>query len=236
GLLGEAAFWAGVTAYLERFGGREVETDDFRRCLEEASGRSLSRFFEQFFRTPGHPSLRVKLARDDEKKKARFTVEQEPIDENGLQCFAFPLELEVVGEDGKAEYGTLDVSARVQELTLDLGGIGAMKMARVDPRHRVFAKVSFNPGRDLLLHQLEHASDLVGRIEAGVALVENEGRAGARAVKDAFERETHWGARVTWAEALGKAQTSDALGVLLELAARHDEPVSLPALFRALGQ
>src|SRR5690606_37829577 len=60
-------------------------------------------------------------------------------------------------------------------------------------------------------------------------------RAGARAVKAAFERETHFGARVTWAEALGKAQTSDALGVLLELASSHDEPVSLPALFRALG-
>jgi aminopeptidase N len=236
GLLGETAFWNGVKVYLERFGGREVETDDFRRCLEEASGRSLTRFFEQFFRTPGHPSLTVNFSSDAEQRKARFTVEQAPIDEKGLRFFAFPLELEVVGEDGKSARGTLEVSSRVQELTLDVAELGAPRMARVDPRHRVFAKTSFHPGRDMLLHQLEHASDLVGRIEAGVTLVDKDGRAGARAVKAAYERETHWGARVTWAEALGKAQSSDALPVLLELARAHDEPVSLPSLFRALGQ
>lgn len=235
GLIGDEAFWAGVRTYLERFGGREVETDDFRRCLEEASGRSLSRFFEQFFRTPGHPTLTVRFSLEQEGKRARFSVEQTPIDEKGLQFFAFPLELEVVGEDGKSARGTLEVSARFQDLTLDLTGLGKVVMARVDPRHRVYAKTTFHPGRDLLFRQLEHAPDLVGRIEAGVTLVEKDGRAGAEAVLRAFRRETHWGAHVAWADALGKAQSPEALDVLLELARTHEEPVSLPSVFRALG-
>ena len=34
-----------------------VETSDFRKCLEEVSGRSLVRFFEQWFYSPSFPQV-----------------------------------------------------------------------------------------------------------------------------------------------------------------------------------
>lgn len=36
-----------------------VETSDFRKCLEEVSGRSLVRFFEQWFYSPSFPQVRT---------------------------------------------------------------------------------------------------------------------------------------------------------------------------------
>lgn len=36
-----------------------VETSDFRKCLEEVSGRSLVRFFEQWFYSPSFPQVPV---------------------------------------------------------------------------------------------------------------------------------------------------------------------------------
>jgi len=38
-----------------------VETSDFRKCLEEVSGRSLVRFFEQWFYSPSFPQVRTSL-------------------------------------------------------------------------------------------------------------------------------------------------------------------------------
>ena len=35
------------------------------RALEEASGKSLERFFDQWVYRPGHPDLRVKIGWDD---------------------------------------------------------------------------------------------------------------------------------------------------------------------------
>ena len=57
--LGDDDFWAGVTRYLERHGGGVAETDDFRRALEETSGQTLTRFFDQWLHSPGYPKLKV---------------------------------------------------------------------------------------------------------------------------------------------------------------------------------
>ncbi len=50
--LGDEAFFKGVREYVQRFKFREVETDDFRRVMEEVSGQSLERFFEQWVYRP----------------------------------------------------------------------------------------------------------------------------------------------------------------------------------------
>lgn len=57
--LGDEAFFAGSRLYLKRHRFQQVETDDFRRALEDASGQSLERFFDQWCRRPGHPSLDI---------------------------------------------------------------------------------------------------------------------------------------------------------------------------------
>ena len=50
-----------LTFYLTRHMQKVVETSDFRKCLEEVSGRSLVRFFEQWFYSPSFPKVRTSL-------------------------------------------------------------------------------------------------------------------------------------------------------------------------------
>lgn len=57
--LGDDVFFAGSRLYLRRMQYDQGETDDFRLALEEASGQSLERFFDQWCKRPGHPSLEV---------------------------------------------------------------------------------------------------------------------------------------------------------------------------------
>jgi aminopeptidase N len=60
--LGDEVFFGAIATYLDRHQFGQVETDDFRLVLEEASGQSLERFFDQWCRRPGHPSLEVDVS------------------------------------------------------------------------------------------------------------------------------------------------------------------------------
>lgn len=48
GIMGDDAFWKGIQAYYRNHRDRNATTDDFRRAMEEASGRDLSQFFRQW--------------------------------------------------------------------------------------------------------------------------------------------------------------------------------------------
>ena len=48
GIMGDNAFWKGIQAYYRNHRDRNATTDDFRRAMEEASGRDLSQFFRQW--------------------------------------------------------------------------------------------------------------------------------------------------------------------------------------------
>lgn len=48
GIIGDDAFWKGIQAYYRNHRDRNATTDDFRRAMEEASGRDLSQFFRQW--------------------------------------------------------------------------------------------------------------------------------------------------------------------------------------------
>ena len=48
GIVGDDAFWKGIQDYYRRYRDKNASTDDFRRAMEEASGRDLSEFFHQW--------------------------------------------------------------------------------------------------------------------------------------------------------------------------------------------
>jgi len=75
-LLGEGPFWSAVTTYLQRHAGGLVETDDFRRCLEEASGRSLAAFFDRWLFAAGYPKLEGRFRYDARRNEGTFELSQ----------------------------------------------------------------------------------------------------------------------------------------------------------------
>jgi aminopeptidase N len=48
GEMGEQAFWNGVRIYTRRFFGKSVVTSDFQAAMEEATGKSLDKFFDKW--------------------------------------------------------------------------------------------------------------------------------------------------------------------------------------------
>lgn len=232
-LLGDEAFWGGVRDYLLAFAGRVAETDDFRRALEARSGLSLEAFFEQWFQRPGFPDLQVTFRYDAERGEGVFEIIQKQADERtGDGAFQFDLEL-CCGNTAALQHARVRVSGRRSLAVMALSS--APELVRIDPQGKVLHRLDFDPGPEQLQRQLA-ASDARGRIQAGVLLVRHAGRRGVDALRGAFARETSWGVRAKWSEALGKAASEPALAALLELAASDSDPRSLAATLRALGR
>lgn len=59
--LGDEVFWRGMRLYLDRYKFSAVESDDLRDILEEVSGESLERFFDQWVYRAGAPKADVEL-------------------------------------------------------------------------------------------------------------------------------------------------------------------------------
>ncbi len=228
--LGDGPFWAGVRDYLERHAHDVAETDDFRRCLERQSGRSLGHFFEQWFRTAGHPVLEVAFEHDAEAGLGTFTITQTQVDEKkGVRAFAFPLELAwTVGEERSSHEAHIERAKQVITLPMPT----RPTRVRVNPRQR--ALVEFEPdfGDDLLIAQLTGAPDVVGRIEAGRALARRGRSRGLEALAAAWDEEAFWGVRAEWARALGKSGSQAAVELLAGRIEREQDPRVLEPFMR----
>lgn len=233
--LGDDTFWAATRAYLERFSGRVVETDDFRRVFEEFSGRSLVRFFEQWFQTPGYPSLEIKFDHDSERGEGSFEIVQTQVDDKaGVPAFAMKLELMWIGSDGRDHLHVVELEEARRTVTLAMPE--PPEQVRVDPDAKVLHKLSFNPGDDLLQTQLTNARDIIGRILAARELCKTGRRKNIRAVARALETERFWGARIEMTRALAETPHESAVeAVLARVAAEHDPRVTGP-VFAAAGK
>lgn len=168
--LGDDVFFRGVRLYLDRFKFREVETDDFRRVLEEVSGQSLERFFEQWVRRPGLPRLDIELEWDEEAGSLRIAAAQtQQIDEHN-PAFAFSLPVRIKLEDGSTRTVHLSVDARTSEAAFPLPSKPVD--AVVDPEMTVAAPSRVRKPLAMWLRQLDEGESLFAELQAVEHLAE----------------------------------------------------------------
>ncbi len=223
-------FFAGVQRYLKRHAFQLVETNDLMRALEEVSGRSLERFFDQWVFRPGHPELTVKVAWDDGLLSVSLKQSQKT---GEVAVFSLPVEIEVVEKDG-----TL---TRHRKLVTDAQDVLTVPFDRrpahvgFDPEQRLTAKLTFEAPPDMLRHQLEEGSNALLRWTAADALSKKQDAASVRALADSLGREGEaWMVRVESARALGKIRSEQALAALLA-ALQTPQPKVRRAVASALG-
>lgn len=229
-IIGDGVFWPAVAEYLDMYTGSTVETDDFRRVFEAHSGRSLAKFFDQWFHTAGYPKLEARFAYDADANAGTFTIEQTQCgdDDDGP---LFDLELELAwgrGDQLHSETVTLDRKKRTFRFPMQ----DEPDVLRIDPHNHVLFSLSFNPGDEKLRHQLTAAPDVIGRILAAHELAKTGKRANVTAVIEAYDAETFWGVREQFAIALANAGTRVALDGLVSIIEREEDPMVLATLFR----
>jgi aminopeptidase N len=103
--VGEEAFYRGIANYLKKHAFSEVESWDFQRALEDASGQNLDAFFEDWIRDgAGFPHLEVSSHWSAERRQVDLTLEQLQGDLPFENAFDLVLEVEIVTASGSARH------------------------------------------------------------------------------------------------------------------------------------
>jgi aminopeptidase N len=74
--LGESAFWKGIRNYYAKYNGGNAYTSGLQKIMEQAGGKDLKQFFQQWVYTPGHPDLGITWKYDAAKGMVELIVTQ----------------------------------------------------------------------------------------------------------------------------------------------------------------
>ncbi len=184
-LLGPALFRYATDLYFERHDGEAVTTDDFVRCMEDASGRDLTQF-RRWYTQAGTPELEVSDAYDAAALAYTLTVRQSCPPTPGQPekaPFHVPLAVGLLGADGRDLPLRLDGEAAAGGTTrvLELRDAAqAFRFLDVPERPvpsllRGFSapvKVRFDHADEALMFLMAHDSDGFNRWDAAQTLAQ----------------------------------------------------------------
>lgn len=165
-LLGDEVFFRGVRLYTARHGGKLVETDDFRACLEEVSGRSLEEFFAQWCFRPGCPLVKVAASYDAGLRILSLSVEQKSRGD-AISPMKFGLPILVRTALGERTL-LIGVTGAITERQFELDGPPTMIV--VDPMLDVLKVLEVTHAPALLIEQMKNGPTSSSRRQAARAL------------------------------------------------------------------
>lgn len=210
--LGDDQFYRAIKHYVASCRGRNVATPDFERAIEEATGRSMDWFFDQWVYKPGHPELKVAYTWDGDKKTATLNVRQTQTGEGTPRVFRATVDVVFTTAEGRQAFRA---SLTEREHTLTYVLPSRPKMVQFDAGYGLLRTLEFTKSRDLLEFQLANDVDVIGRIEAAEGLGKLGSPEAVRALKKAALSDKFWAVQATAARQLGKVKTDAALAALL---------------------
>ena len=169
GLVGEAAWWKGIQQYVAAHKLQIVETDDFRRAMETASGKDLKWFFDQWIYKAGHPELKVRWQYEDADQTLRVRVQQTQALDGQTPLFRLPTTLEITESAGAPRVIPILIDGRSHEFVVPCRT--RPKMVEIDPRGWLLKEINFAKSDEEYLFQLEHAACVLGRLSAAAELI-----------------------------------------------------------------
>jgi aminopeptidase N len=245
GELGDARFWRSIRQYVKSNAQRNVETIDLIRAIEEATGRNMRGFFDQWVFRGGHPELKVAFAWDAKRGAVTVTIDQTQTVDEGNPAYRFEVELgfvETVPDKPASDFGhqalpgerrvKIAVERAHETVTVPLSF--EPKLVRFDPGAFTLGSVTTAYGTDFASATLQGDPSVVARIRAARELAKNPSRAAIAALERAFANDPFWGVLDLAASALGVSR-APAAAELLRASLTHAHPKVRRAVAAALG-
>lgn len=231
--LGDELWWKSIRHYVKKFEWKNAETADLKIAIEEATGRNLDWFFEQWIHKAGHPELEARWEHDDGSKLVKLSLKQIQKVVGDTPLFRVPLQVRVwAGPKDHADHSVLVTKA---EESFFLPSAKRPRLVQIDPRGVILKKLSFEKNAPEWGFQLHHAAEVAARIEACRALAKKAAEPRAtEALAEALRRDKFWGVRRAAAQALGEQMTRLARDALLP-GLRDPHPRVRRGSARALG-
>ncbi|MBL8996505.1 MAG: M1 family metallopeptidase [Gemmatimonadetes bacterium] len=143
GVVGAEAFRGGIRTYYQRHFNGNATTADFRRAMEEASGRDLGWFFDQWLYKPGDLKVAGRWTYDARAKQVRIALDQVQTDGS---LFTMPLEIAVhITGQPLPTIHRVQLNAKANVFMIDVQSEPAE--VRLDPNLWVLMEATFERGR-----------------------------------------------------------------------------------------
>ncbi|MEM1329674.1 MAG: M1 family aminopeptidase [Planctomycetota bacterium] len=170
--LGDDTFFGALQLYVDRFKNRTVETDDLRKTLEEVSGLSLERFFDQWIERPGVPTIGMAVEHDTAAGVIRISAEQiQNIDaDNPAFEVILPIIAIAQADDPTDRWGVATLRFDTRTASIELPADTMPAMILVDPDMHTLTALEITKDKDLWLTQLRAGPTLASRARAARAL------------------------------------------------------------------
>lgn len=238
--VGDEAFRAALRLYLLRHSDPRRadaglgDTARFQKAAEDASGRDLSLFFDQWVRRGGTPRLTVAYAWDAERGVARVTARQTQRIDAANPPFALPIELYFADAESSRTAAAVLTEAE-QSWEFDLAA--APTVFCVDPHGVLLKSLTEKKPDPMWIEQLARGPTALARSQAIDRLRGVKSPEATAALRNALADESlFWGTRRRAAASLGAMRTEESLATLLaveRLGVAH--PRVLEAVLDALG-
>ncbi len=213
GQLGEAAFWKAIHAYLTEYRAQPADTEDFERVVEQSTGRDLHEFYQQWFRTPGHPEFSTSWRWDETKKAAVIRLEQTQARKPNHALYTGNI---TIAAWVKGRRTAKSFALRSERETFELPLPARPQLVQVDPEHEWLKEVTREKRIREWTYEAGHAPYSVDRIRALQTLLKLSPRQSPRSAR------FHFGRVRGEPESLSQAQ----LVKLLAGRVRHDAQLS----------
>lgn len=170
--LGDQVFFKGLNIYLKQNAFKNGEAHLVRLAMEEASGKDMNWFFNQWYFGAGHPVVKIDYAWDASKKTQVVTITQT----QGGRPFIIPMAVDVyVGKNKQRYQVTLKDSVQKFEFLTPI----QPDLVNVDAGKVVLWEKTDNKSAEASTFQFFNAPLYVDRLEAVTAAAANQGSADA---------------------------------------------------------
>jgi len=211
--LGDEAWWKSIRHYVKKFEWKNVETGDFRVAIEEATGRNLEWFFDQWVMKSGHPELEAAWTYDPRDKFVKLALKQ--TQKVAGETPLFRLNLDVRIWTTKEKHADHVVRLSKPQEAFYLPSATRPLAVEIDMDGWVLKKLTFTKEPKEWAFQLEHGTSAHARIEAAEELGKKvNDPVTVPALSKALAKDAFWGVRRAAAHALGELRSTDARDAL----------------------
>jgi aminopeptidase N len=230
-ILGERLFWKAIRRYAISRRSSNVVTSDLQRAIEEATGRNLDWFFDQWVYGAGHPEIKGDFSWDEKAKMARLSLKQSQSGDRVAEVFRLPLRIDFKLAGGESDSSVVEMTEKEQAFFFHLPAKPVL--VRIDGE--VLKTLDVTIPDDMLREQLKSDENVLGRVDAARALGKKGDRDAIVALGKAVREDAFWGVQAEAAKALGSIRSNAALDELLaSTAVTH--PKARRAVMNALGE
>jgi aminopeptidase N len=212
--LGDDLFWKCLGEYLRRYSYRSAETHDLREVIDDISGRSYDRFFQQWIYRAGSPEIQAGYSWDDSTGAAKIKLEQKQTITESAPAFELDVPIWFIAADGATTKQTARMEGRFGEITAHFDKEPSMIL--VDPEGAVLAKWDGELPEAMLRQAAASAPTPIARYDAISALASKDDDDSRLTLEKILLDETSDRTyRSEAAIALGKTQQPGARDILL---------------------